>query len=119
VRWASASNSSTTDPADISATLQDPVEILQRIEQLLERVKRRDSYGELLARASVVVALSDIQDPDKWRADLRRQARADRIKIRTGINEKIAYAVLAAGADRGNDGLRGCFARGLIWVVSP
>jgi hypothetical protein len=77
--------------------LQDPVEILRRIEQLVERVKRRDSYGELLARGSVVVALSDIQDPDKWRADLRRQARADRIKIRTGVNEGLAYALLAGG----------------------
>jgi len=77
--------------------LQDPVEILQRIEQLVERVKRRDSYGELLARGNVVVALSDIQDPDKWRADLRRQARADRIKIRTGVNEGLAYALLAGG----------------------
>lgn len=75
--------------------MQDPVELRQRIEQLLKRVKRRDAYGELLATGQAIVSVSDVQDPDAWRADLRRQARADKIKIRTGVNSQIVWALLA------------------------
>ncbi|MCA1681460.1 MAG: hypothetical protein LC777_22190 [Actinobacteria bacterium] len=40
----------------------------------------------------------DIGDPDGWRAHIRRQARADRIKVRTGANDHLVYALLAEGA---------------------
>lgn len=74
----------------------DPVDIRDRIQNLARRVTRRDAYGTLLATGQVVVKLADLDDPEQWRADLRRQARADRIKIRTGVTGKIAYALLAA-----------------------
>lgn len=49
----------------------------------------------------------DINDPDEWRAQIKRQARADRIKVRTGAKDRFVYAVLAEGAtaarlDEGN-----------------
>jgi hypothetical protein len=79
--------------------MHDPVEIRHRIEALLGRVSRRDDYGQLLVAGHVVVDLSTIEDSAKWRADLRRQARADRIKIRTGIGNSRthAYAILVEG----------------------
>lgn len=79
-----------------SGAMHDPVEIRRRIETLLARVSRRDDYGQLLAAGHVVADLSTIEDAQRWRAGLRRQARADRIKIRTGITHSgtHAYAVL-------------------------
>jgi hypothetical protein len=74
----------------------DPADIRDRIQNLARRVARRDAYGTLLATGQVIVKLADLDDPEQWRADLRRQARADRIKIRTGVTGKIAYALLAA-----------------------
>jgi hypothetical protein len=75
--------------------MQDPVELRQRIEQLIKRVERRDAYGKLLATGQVIVSVSDVQDPDAWRAGLRHQTRADKIKIRTGVNSQIVWALLA------------------------
>lgn len=47
----------------------------------------------------VVVGLSTIEDAPGWWADPRRQARADRIKIGTGVTDSgtHAYAVLVDG----------------------
>jgi hypothetical protein len=79
--------------------MHGPVEIRRRIETLLVRVSRRDHYGQLLVAGHVVVDLSTVDDAAAWRASLRRQARADRIKIRTGITGSgtHAYAILVEG----------------------
>lgn len=75
--------------------MPESVEIRKRLEQLLKRVKRRDAYGELLAKGQAIARLSEIEDVDAWRAEIRRQARADRIKIRTGMTDTIAWALMA------------------------
>ncbi|MBS1860539.1 MAG: hypothetical protein JSS68_02390 [Actinobacteria bacterium] len=64
--------------------MEDPVEINRRIGRLVRRVRRRDDYGKLLARGDVVRSVADVEDPDGWRAEIKRQARSDRIKVRTG-----------------------------------
>lgn len=74
--------------------MADPVEIRQRIGRLLERVKRRDDYGTLLATGQVVLKIDEVDDPEAWRAAIRRDARADRIKVRTGQTEGIVWALL-------------------------
>jgi hypothetical protein len=74
--------------------VEDPVEIRRRIEALVTRVARRDDYGQLLARGDVVRRLEDVSDPEAWRAEIKRQARADRIKVRTGKTERVVYALL-------------------------
>jgi hypothetical protein len=86
-------------PHTISCCVEDPVEIRRRTQAILKRVSRRDDYGQLLVAGHVVADLSRLEDPAKWRADLRRRARADRIKLRTGINISgtHAYAVLLEG----------------------
>jgi hypothetical protein len=35
-----------------------------------------------------------IEDIDAWRSEIKRQARADKIKVRTGANDRITWAVL-------------------------
>ena len=77
--------------------MQDPVEIRRRIERLIERVDRRDDYGQLLARGDVIRRLDEVGDPEAWRAELRRQARADRLGIRTGFGNGVVWALLANG----------------------
>ena len=64
--------------------MEDPVEINRRIERLLKRVRRRDDYGELLFSGEVIRSCEGIDDPDECRAEIRKKARADRIKVRTG-----------------------------------
>lgn len=64
--------------------MEDPVEINRRIERLLKRVRRRDDYGKLLFSGEVIRSCEDVDDPDEWRAEIRKKARADRIKVRTG-----------------------------------
>src|SRR6266542_1081994 len=75
--------------------MHDPVEIRRRIVRVVARVHRRDDYGQLLARGAVIHALDELADVETCRAEMRRQARADRIKIRTGLNEGVAWAMLA------------------------
>jgi hypothetical protein len=74
--------------------VHDPVEIRRRIERLATRVDRRDDYGRLLARGDMVRRIEDIDDIDAWRSEIKRQARADKIKVRTGANDRITWAVL-------------------------
>ncbi len=74
--------------------MEDPVEIRRRMERLLARVRRRDDYGQLLASGQAIRARDTVEDPEAWRAAIRRQARADRIKVRTGVNERIVWALL-------------------------
>ena len=91
--------------------MHDPVDIRRRIDRVFARVNRRDDYGQLLARGAVIHALDEVDDVETWRADIRRQARADRIKIRTGFNQGVVWAMLArvpradelAGARRHRD----------------
>jgi hypothetical protein len=73
--------------------MHDPVDIRRRIERLVVRVDRRDDYGQLLARGEVVHRLVDVDDIGAWRAEIRRQARADKIKVRTGFNDGIVWAL--------------------------
>jgi hypothetical protein len=75
--------------------MHDPVEIRRRIDRVFTRVDRRDDYGQLLARGAVVHALDEVDDVEAWRSAIRRQARADRIKLRTGRNAELVWAMLA------------------------
>lgn len=74
--------------------MEDPVEINRRIERLVKRIRRRDDYGKLLASGSVVRSAGDVDDPDAWRDEIKRQARADKIKVRTGLTGKRVWAIL-------------------------
>lgn len=80
--------------------MHDPVDIRRRIKRVFARVDRRDDYGQLLARGAVVEAVDEVDDVDAWRAAIRRHARADRIKIRTGINAGVVWAMLARMSSR-------------------
>jgi hypothetical protein len=64
--------------------------------------------GQLLARGQVIHAVEDVRDGEAWRAEIRRQARADKIKVRTGSNEAIVWALLVrAGCPDALVGARG------------
>lgn len=68
---------------------------MESFEERFSRVERGDAYGELLATGQAIVRVEKIDDVDAWRANLRRQARADRIKIRTGVTDgTLAWALL-------------------------
>ena len=73
--------------------MHDPVDIRRRIERLIERVNRRDDDGQLLASGQVVHSPDEVMDVDAWRAEIRRQARADKIKVRTGLNDGLVWAL--------------------------
>jgi len=75
--------------------MEDPVEIQRRIERLVKRVRRRDAYGQLLATGQAILPVDEVEDPDAWRAEIKRQARADRIKVRTGITGETLWALTA------------------------
>ena len=77
--------------------MHDPVDIRRRIDRVAARVDRRDDYGRLLARGDVIRRIEEVEDVDAWRKDIKRQARADRINVRTGANEHIAFAYIAGG----------------------
>jgi hypothetical protein len=73
--------------------MHDPVDIRRCIDRLVARVDRRDDYGQLLADGQVIHEVEDVQDVEAWRAEIRRQARADKIKVRTGLNDGIVWAL--------------------------
>lgn len=81
--------------------MHDPVEIRRRIDRLLVRLSRRDDYGELLAHGHVV---RQVEDADAWRADIRAQARADRIEVRTGADGCAVHALVRRPDDNTGDG---------------
>jgi hypothetical protein len=88
--------------------MHDPVDLRRRIDRLVARVDRRDDYGQLLARGQVIHAVGDVRDVEAWRAEIRRQARGDKIKVRTGSNEAIVWALLVrAGCPDALVGARG------------
>jgi hypothetical protein len=74
--------------------MHDPVDIRLRIERLVARVDRRDDYGQLLARGEVIHRVEDVGNIEAWRGELKRQARADKIKLRTGANDRVVWAAL-------------------------
>lgn len=98
--------------------MEDPVEIRRRMQHLIERVARRDAYGTLLADGRVTVDETDVEDPDAWRATIRRHARADRIKVRTGRSGGMLWAMLRdlRNPARGAEGKR---YRRTLGVVVP
>lgn len=75
--------------------MEDPAEIQRRIEGLVKRVRRRDDYGKLLATGQAILPVDEVEDPEAWRAEIKRQARADRIKVRTGITGETLWALTA------------------------
>lgn len=62
----------------------------------MKRVRRRNDYGSLLATGQVIHSIDEVEDPLAWRAEIKRQARADRIKVRTGITGGTLWALTAA-----------------------
>jgi hypothetical protein len=81
--------------------MHDPVDIRRRIDRLVACVERRDDYGQLLACGQVVHRLNDVENIEAWRADLRRQARGDKIKVRTDFNDGIVWALRVRSHDAG------------------
>jgi hypothetical protein len=73
--------------------VHDPVDIRERIDRLVERVDRRDDYGHLLVCGQVVHRADDVVDVGAWRAEIRRQARADKITVRTGVENGLVWAL--------------------------
>ena len=78
----------------VGQVMHDPVDIRRRIGRLVARVDRRDDYGRLLADGQLIQEVENVEDVEAWRAEMRRQARADKIKLRTGFNESIVWALL-------------------------
>lgn len=75
--------------------MHDPVEVRRRTERLIARVERRGDYAKLLAHGEVIRELAQLGRPvEEWRVEIRRQARADRIPIRTGTSGTCAWAVV-------------------------
>lgn len=74
--------------------IEDPVEARRRIARFLERAERRDAYGELLARGEMSRRLADPEARENLRRDLRRQARADKLKIITREYDDRVIALL-------------------------
>ena len=74
--------------------MDDTDEVRCRIDAMLTRIERRDDYGNLLARGDLVRSLAEVDSPEEWRADLRRNARADKLKVRTGVTSDIVFALL-------------------------
>jgi hypothetical protein len=53
------------------------------------RRRRRGRRDRAPRGSQVVHSLEDVEDIEAWRAEMRRQARADKIKVRTGFNDGI------------------------------
>jgi hypothetical protein len=77
----------------VGRVMHDPVDIRRRIERLVARVERRDDYGQLLARGQVIHPLEDVEDAEVWRAEIKRNARADKVKVRTGVEDRLVWAL--------------------------
>ena len=73
----------------------------ERFQALLRRKERRDDYGALLLDGQVLRGLRDVEDPEAWRSNIRRQARADKIRVQTGVIHEMVYAILRHDSARG------------------
>lgn len=91
-------------------------EIGRRIEQLARRVQRRDDFGRLLASGHVVRDQDEV-DPQEWRAAIRRQARSDRIKVRTGKSGSIVWAMLPQAGEEARSAESDRYRKALKTVV--
>jgi hypothetical protein len=49
----------------------------------------------------VIRSLRDVKDPEAWRSNIRRQARADKIRIQTGVTHEIIYAIVRHDSKQG------------------
>jgi hypothetical protein len=85
--------------------MADPVETRRKLERLMRRVERRDVYGRLLNHGMVHERVVDIDDPDRWRDEIKRQARKDKIKVRTGITSGFIWAEMVETGKTGSDDL--------------
>jgi hypothetical protein len=77
--------------------VEDPVEIRRRIERVVARAARRDDYGWLRAAGELIRPVEEVGDVCTWRAEIRRHARDDRIKVRTGTQDDFVWALLHEG----------------------
>src|SRR4051812_31814062 len=77
--------------------MHDPVDIRRRVDRLVARVDGRDDHGQLLASGQVIHRLEDVEDIEAWRAEISRDARSDKIKVRTGFNDGIVWALRVRG----------------------
>lgn len=80
--------------------MEDPVEVRERMDRFVRRVGRRDDYGTLIAAGYVVVSAERIGDTEEWRREIRRQARADRLRVRTGLGRENTLWALLQDVDR-------------------
>lgn len=95
--------------------MEDPAEFRERMERLVRRVNRRDDYGKLIAAGYVIVSADEVGDAEEWRREIRRQARADRLGVRTGERREHTLWALLQDVDRSErvaeeGGMRNCFA---------
>lgn len=74
--------------------IEDPVAARRRIQRFLDRAARRDPYGELLASGQMSRRIGDSEKRDALRRELRRQARADKLKIITREYGDVVIALL-------------------------
>lgn len=75
----------------------------ERAVALLARKSRRDDYGTLLLEGTVIRRLAEIEDPEAWRSEIRRQARADKIRVMTGVTNATVWGHLRREATGGPD----------------
>lgn len=73
--------------------MHDPVDIRRRIDRLVARVGGRDDYGQLLVDDFVAHHVEDLEESEAWRAEIRRQARLDKIRVRTGREDGLVWAM--------------------------
>ena len=87
--------------------MTDPIETRRKLERLMKRVEQRDDYGRLLHDGEIHMKVSGVEDPDRWRAEIKSQAARDRIKIQTGLNGEMLWAeVQGSGEPQSDDVLR-------------
>ena len=81
----------------------------------MKRAARRDVYGELLARGQVGRVLEDPEARKQLRSELRRQARADKLRIITREYDDVVIALLKRPMtpelkDEARNAIRGAYA---------
>lgn len=72
--------------------MTDPAETRRKLERLMKRVTLRDDYSRLLHNGVVEAKASEIDDPEEWRAAIKRQSDEDRITVQTGLNGGVLWA---------------------------
>ena len=102
--------------------MHDPVDIRRRIDRLVARVDRRDDYGQLLACGQVIHRAEDLVDVGAWRAEIGRQARADKMTVRTGVDNGLVWrsgrAANSLSSARRYVSTTGCCCGSLHWPLT-